>query len=392
MLYCVVNFVIQSVIQPKIVGDAVGLSATMSFLSLVFWAWVLGPLGALLAIPLSLLTKGLLVDIDPATQWIGPLISAHGGTSRPGQTGPPGTAGGRHTAAVSRAQRPGRPAARGGTTRRRDPQHGQWDARVAHLLRVAPPRLRPPIAWLARSWVGRLLGRTTAGLVRVQIFDRSMTLAAQAFTSIFPVLILLAAVLGGGQSGRLADFAHLPPTSRYVIDDALGRGGIGAFGVVGSLVVLISSTGLARALARAYAAVWSVHQTPGGPRASWRWLVTVLTLALFAVGSRLLGWFDRQLPLRGLVSALLLLAMDCAIGVLMPWLLLGAAVPMRMLLPGSILFGLVMLFVRPAGAVYLPRALQTSADRYGTIGVAFTYIGWLYVVAFCSCWPRSSVR
>jgi len=77
-LYCVINFVIQSVIQPKIVGDAVGLSATMSFLSLVFWAWVLGPLGALLAIPLSLLAKGLLVDIDPATRWITPLLSGGG--------------------------------------------------------------------------------------------------------------------------------------------------------------------------------------------------------------------------------------------------------------------------------------------------------------------------
>jgi membrane protein len=168
-----------------------------------------------------------------------------------------------------------------------------------------------------------------------------------------------------------------------VIDDALSRGGMGAFGVVGSLVVLISSTGLARAMGRAYAAVWSVYQMPGGPRASWRWLVIVMTLALFAVGSRLLGWFASELPLRGPVSALLLLAMDCSIGVLMPWLLLGTAVPTRMLLPGSILFGLAMLFVRPAGAVYLPRALQTSADRYGTIGVAFTYIGWLYVVAFC---------
>jgi AI-2 transport protein TqsA len=75
VLYSVVNFVIQSVIQPKIVGDAVGLSTTVSFLSLVFWAWVLGPLGALLAIPLSLLAKGLLVDIDPTTQWINALVS-----------------------------------------------------------------------------------------------------------------------------------------------------------------------------------------------------------------------------------------------------------------------------------------------------------------------------
>jgi AI-2 transport protein TqsA len=53
-LYCVVNFVIQSVIQPKFVGDSVGLSGTVTMFSLVFWATVLGALGALLAIPLTL--------------------------------------------------------------------------------------------------------------------------------------------------------------------------------------------------------------------------------------------------------------------------------------------------------------------------------------------------
>ncbi len=73
-VYSLINVVIQSVIQPKVVGDAVGLSATLSFLSLVFWAWVLGPVGALLAIPLSLLVKALFVDIDPSTSWLKPLI------------------------------------------------------------------------------------------------------------------------------------------------------------------------------------------------------------------------------------------------------------------------------------------------------------------------------
>jgi predicted PurR-regulated permease PerM len=75
-VYCAVNVVIQSIIQPKVVGDAVGLSTTVSFLSVVFWGWVLGPVGALLAIPMSLLTKCLLVDIDPATSWMRPLISS----------------------------------------------------------------------------------------------------------------------------------------------------------------------------------------------------------------------------------------------------------------------------------------------------------------------------
>lgn len=75
VIYSVINFVIQSVIQPRIVGDAVGLSATLTFLSLVFWAWAIGALGALLAVPFSLLLKALLVEADPDARWTLPLIS-----------------------------------------------------------------------------------------------------------------------------------------------------------------------------------------------------------------------------------------------------------------------------------------------------------------------------
>ncbi|WP_245673109.1 AI-2E family transporter [Nocardia lijiangensis] len=75
VVYCGINFVIQSVIQPKFVGDAVGLSVTVTFLSLTFWTWALGPLGALLAIPLTLLVKGALLDIDPTTRWANVLIA-----------------------------------------------------------------------------------------------------------------------------------------------------------------------------------------------------------------------------------------------------------------------------------------------------------------------------
>ena len=73
--YTVINLVIQSLIQPKFVGDAVGLSITLTFLSLVFWSFIIGPLGALLAVPLSLLAKALLVDADPDSRWLIPLIA-----------------------------------------------------------------------------------------------------------------------------------------------------------------------------------------------------------------------------------------------------------------------------------------------------------------------------
>ena len=70
VVYCVLNFIIQSVLQPKFVGDAVGLTTTVSFLSLIVWAYILGPIGAILAIPASLLFKALLVDMDPDAQWL----------------------------------------------------------------------------------------------------------------------------------------------------------------------------------------------------------------------------------------------------------------------------------------------------------------------------------
>ncbi|MFL6131991.1 MAG: AI-2E family transporter [Nocardioidaceae bacterium] len=74
VVYSVINAILQSVIQPRVVGEAVGLSGTISFVSLMFWAWVLGPVGALFAVPLTLLVKAFLIDADRETAWLGPLI------------------------------------------------------------------------------------------------------------------------------------------------------------------------------------------------------------------------------------------------------------------------------------------------------------------------------
>lgn len=73
--YIVINVVTQSFILPKFLGDAVGLSTTMTFISLIVWTFALGPLGAILAIPLSLLTRALLIDSDPNAKWVQGLVS-----------------------------------------------------------------------------------------------------------------------------------------------------------------------------------------------------------------------------------------------------------------------------------------------------------------------------
>ncbi|OMH34507.1 AI-2E family transporter [Tersicoccus sp. Bi-70] len=74
--YSLLNFVIQSIIQPKFTGESVGVTPAMSFLSLMFWYWVLGWIGALVALPATLLLKALLVDADPRARWVNAFISS----------------------------------------------------------------------------------------------------------------------------------------------------------------------------------------------------------------------------------------------------------------------------------------------------------------------------
>ena len=89
VVYCVLNLVIQSLIQPRFIGNSVGLSATVTFVTLLFWAWALGALGALLAVPLTLLAKALLVDIDGRARWADALLRTDAEEAPEASTEPP---------------------------------------------------------------------------------------------------------------------------------------------------------------------------------------------------------------------------------------------------------------------------------------------------------------
>jgi predicted PurR-regulated permease PerM len=83
LVYCVLNVTIQTFIQPRFVGATVGLSAEMTFMSLVVWTFLLGALGALLAVPMTLLARAFFLDSDPRTAWVAPLIDTQAGEDPP---------------------------------------------------------------------------------------------------------------------------------------------------------------------------------------------------------------------------------------------------------------------------------------------------------------------
>jgi membrane protein len=254
-----------------------------------------------------------------------------------------------------------------------------FDAAVQRL----PPGLRRRVEGLLSRWPGRVVVRVAAAAARVELFDRSMTIAAQFFTSIFPILIAVASWVGTG-ANDLFDDAGVPAEMQSVLDEALApSSNEAAFGIIGIVLVLVSSTSLSRALTRAFAAIWELPRPTIKLHSAWRWVAVVLALAMAIVAARALPRLADDLPPATFWRMVASATVDVGIAVCVPWLLLAGRVRARHLLPGAAVFALAMVFLRPASRTWLPHALEVSADRYGSIGVAFTYLAWLYAFSFC---------
>ena len=74
--FLTVNILVGSVLEPRVMGQGIGLSTLVVFLSLAFWGWVLGPVGMLLSVPLTMAVK-IALSGSHSTQWLSVLLGSN---------------------------------------------------------------------------------------------------------------------------------------------------------------------------------------------------------------------------------------------------------------------------------------------------------------------------
>lgn len=75
----IVNIVAENVLFPHLAGQGLKISPAVVFISLIFWGFILGALGALLAVPLTLIVR-MVLDCCEETRWMAPLIDSGAGS------------------------------------------------------------------------------------------------------------------------------------------------------------------------------------------------------------------------------------------------------------------------------------------------------------------------
>jgi predicted PurR-regulated permease PerM len=78
-IYVAVNMVMGNGVEPRFMGRGLGLSTLVVFLSLVFWGWLLGPVGMLLSVPLTMTAK-IALEAKASSRWLAHLLGPAEGT------------------------------------------------------------------------------------------------------------------------------------------------------------------------------------------------------------------------------------------------------------------------------------------------------------------------
>lgn len=221
---------------------------------------------------------------------------------------------------------------------------------------------------ITRDWAQRFFA--------VQGIDRAMALGAQAFTALFPMLIVYSSLVsrasGRGFADKLIDTFDLSGAAAQSVRQAFSPASSaeGTVTALGAVLAVVSALSFARALQRLYEGAYG--QAKRGVRASgwglaWLGLIAVeFTIRPVVVGG-----------LSGSLQVVASVALGCVVWLAAPYLLLARRLPWQRLVPGAVLAGVGMTALTVTSVIWLPRSVSSSASQFGVIGVAFALLGWL---------------
>jgi membrane protein len=218
----------------------------------------------------------------------------------------------------------------------------------------------------------------------------------QAFLSIFPLLLVGLAVLGfvsahshgvaggvtgqGDLAGRLVEQLGLQGESAKMMTDAVhaAERSRKAASIVGFLGLLWSGLGLVAALQFAFNSVWQVKDRGMKDKAfGLFWLGGAAVLFVGgAAATTALRWLPGFLAP---VGVLVTFVVSFGLWLWTLRVLPNTKLPWRALVPGALLAAIGLEVLKAVGAYYVPRAVASSSQLYGSLGIVFAVLAWLLI-------------
>jgi membrane protein len=222
------------------------------------------------------------------------------------------------------------------------------------------------------SGAARLARRGIDRFLEVEGVQAATILAAQAFTSLVPLLVVIAALspAGGDLGDRLVDRFDLEGATAANLQALFNDSGdvTGAITWVGIPILVLSALSFARAVQRLFERAYRVRVERGE-----RELRLLAWLGVLAVWVALLAPLRDTLADAGGIgfSVVAAAAAGFAAWLATPLVLLGAG-DWRRFAPGAGVAALLGALLTVVSAVWLPFMIEWSAERYGLIGIAFS--------------------
>ena len=239
-----------------------------------------------------------------------------------------------------------------------------------------------------RHWLERLfLWRVWERLLEIEFVDRSIALAAKAFVSFFPLVIVVAAFVPArtrmsivstiaARFGLQGDAFSLVQSSFASADDVRK-----ATGVLGLALTFLFATSFTTALQRVYLRAWR-RPPHSGVDTYWRGLTWLFAMLVFLalIGALRAAAGDGA----GVVLwAVLALAVTIGLWWFTAWLLLLGHVRVRVLASTGVITGVALAVFGLSASVWMPEVVTSNETQFGFFGVALALVTWFSGASIC---------